>query len=289
MRMKGVHIGALVGMVLGATLCGWSNADAVLCVKSKKGVVRTVTIRDGACKGKESVGDASVLLGLPTTTTTSTTTTTLPERAARIVDSVGNDVAWVNPNVGLFGERVWALGTIDDQAITFPMRSSGPVVIDGLKALGYVVTPPIARDDSFYGFDHEGTDCEGDLLAPFTSVLLPLSSGYGDLVKIAYPSMDGRSGYVVTSEISVGVWSHEDIQFACATPPDPAPTNVACNDQGFAVAPIGSEYACQVDSATQCTCRRCCTTFPAALLPLWRVQTIDLGLGDSKPPFKVEH
>ncbi|MCW5889341.1 MAG: hypothetical protein KIT14_02185 [bacterium] len=287
MRMKGVHIGALVGMVLGATLFGWSNADAVLCVKSKKGVIAKVTIRDGACKKKESVGDASVLLGLPTTTTSSTTTTTLPgKRAARIVDSAGNDVAWVNPNVGLLGEGVWALSTIDDQAITFPMRSSGPAVIDGLKALGYV-EPPIARDDFFYGFEHEGTDCEGDLVAPFFSALLPLSQGYGDLVKIAYPSMDGRSGYVLTSELHVGVWSHEDIQVACATPPDPAPTNVACNGPEFA--PIGSEYPCQLDSTTQCTCRRCCATLPDVPLPFWRVQTIDLGLGDSRPPFKVEH
>src|SRR5262249_42995246 len=96
MRMKGVEVCALVGMVIGATLFGWSDANAVLCVtKNKKGVVTKVTIRGAACKGKESVGDASVLLGLPTTTTSPMTTTTLSPLTGtrpRIVDSAGNEV-----------------------------------------------------------------------------------------------------------------------------------------------------------------------------------------------------
>jgi len=295
MRLKGVRVRALVAMVLGATLFGSSDADAVLCVKSKKGVTK-VTIRGAACKGNESVGDPIALLGLPTTTTSSTTTTTLAgERAARIVDSAGNDVAWVNPNVGLLGHGLWALGTSGDQAITFPMSSSGPAVIDGLKALGYVASylAPIARDDFNYGFMHEGSDCEGDLIVPLPSVLLIL--GNSDLVKIAYPSLDGKSGYVIGDELRAGVWSQDVFQPECATPPDPVPTTVACMDptEGqLGVVPVGSAYPCQLPGqlpdTTQCTCRRCCATWKAAL-PYFPIQTIDLGLGDSKPPFKVEN
>ena len=293
MRMKVVHVRALVGLIIGATLFGWSDASAVLCVKSKKGVIAKVTVRDGACKGKETVGDPTVLLGLPTTTTSSTTTTTLGDRAAHIIDSAGNAVAWVNPNVGLFGEGIWALRPIDDQVVTFPMRSSGPAVIDGLKALGYVA--PIARDDFNYGFVHEGTDCEGDLAAPITTVLLNSAVGYGDLLKIAYPSMDGKSGYLITSELRSGIWSGDEFEYQCATPPDPVPTTVACpapnTDTGeITVFAVGSEFPCQLpgDTTSQCTCRRCCVTHVPGL-PFSPVKTVDLGLGDSKPPFKVEH
>jgi hypothetical protein len=287
--MKGVRVCALVGMVIGATLFGWSDADAVLCVKTKKGVIAKVTIRDGACKGKESVGDASVLLGLPMTTTSSTTTTTLGERAARIVDSAGNDVAWVNPNVGLLGEGVWALGTTGDQAITFPMRSNGPAVIEGLRRLGYVA--PASRDDFMYGFGHEGTDCEGDLVASIAGLQLTSLSGYGDLVKIAFPSMDGKSGYLITSELHLGIWSQDDFKFACATPPDPVPTPAACDPPSegqLAVVPVGSAFPCQPGPTIQCMCRRCCVTWGSGAPPFSRVQTIDLGLGDSTPPFRVE-
>lgn len=290
MRVKGVRVWALAGVVIGATLFGWSDADAVLCVKkTKKGVIAKVTVRDGACKGKESVGDPSVLLGLPTTTST-TTTTTLPseaqKKAARIVDSAGNQVAWVNPNLGALNQAVWALRTIDDQTITFPMSSKGPSAVDFIS--GAVV------DDFQYGFAHEGTQCVGDRFS-LTPDLLALVSGFGDLVKIVHPSTDGKSGYVISLEptqSSATVYSQDGLEVQCATPPDPVPPTVTCPGLGVAV---GSAFACppdpllETDPTTQCACIRCCVTGSVSLgTTVYPVRTIDLGLGNSTPPFKIE-
>lgn len=291
--MKPPHVStakrlALAGMVLGATLFGSSDADAVLCVKMKKGVVAKVTIRDSGCKKKEVVGDATALLGLPTTSTT--TTTTLPpsaqKRAARIVDSAGNQVAWVNPQLGALGQAVWALRTIDDQTITFPMGSNGPVAVDPVS--GAVV------DDFQYGFAHEGTQCVGDRFALLPDVLA-LVSGSGGLVNIAYPSTNGKSGYLRPFEptpASTTVYSVDDLQVQCATPPDPVPPTVTCPFPGV---PVGSAFACppnpslEPDPTTQCACIRCCVTqsVPPGFT-VYPVRTVDLGLGNSTPPFEIE-
>lgn len=285
--MESVRARALVGLIIGATLFGWSDVDAVLCVKSKKGVVAKVTIRETACKGKESVGDPTTLLGF------STTTTTLPpaRRASRIVDSAGNMVSWVtiSPVPGPV-QGVWALQTRDDGAIEFPMTSSGPAVL----AEGGV-------DDFSYGFYHQGSDCAGDRYTSIGVDLFNLLLG-SDLVKIVYPSADGKTGYLPTSELTtvdLGYVSEDSLIFQCAKPSDPEfPPTVTCDTS----VPVGSAFPCDPsklgagdDPATQCTCIRCCTA--ALAVPgdpnnppfnLYRVQTVDLGLGNSTPPFRIE-
>lgn len=281
---------ALAVIVIGATLLGWSDADAVLCVKkNKKGVIAKVTVRDGACKGKESVGDPTVLLGLPATSTT--TTTTLPPgaqyKAARIVDSAGNQVAWVNPKLGTLDKTIWALRTFDDQTITFPMSSNGPPAVDFLSGQTVI-------DDFQFGFMHEGPQCVGDRFS-FTPDLLSLVSGFGDLVKIAYPSTDGKSGYMLSFEPIQGsatLYSQDALEVQCATPPDPVPPTVTCPGPGVAV---GSAFACppdpalETDPTTQCACIRCCVTSSVPPgITLYSVRTVDLGLGNSTPPFKIE-
>lgn len=290
MRMNGVHVWAVAGMLIGATLFGWTDADAVLCVKkNKKGVIAKVTVRDGACKGKESVGDPSVLLGLPATSTT--TTTTLPpgaqKKAARIVDSAGNQVAWVNPILGTRNWAIWALRTIDGQTITFPMSSNGPSAVDLLSGAAMI-------DDFQFGFMHEGTQCVGDRFS-LTPDVLALISGSGGLVNIVYPSTDGKSGYLPSFEPVQGsttVYSQDDLEVQCATPPDPVPPTVTCPWPGVAV---GSAFACppdpllETDPTTQCSCIRCCVT--SSVPPgttVYPVRTVDLGLGNSTPPFKIE-
>jgi hypothetical protein len=320
MRMKGVHVFALVGLVIGATLFGWSDADAVLCVKSKKGVIAKVTIRDGACKGKETVGDPTVLLGLPTTTTSPTTTTTLApsRRASRIVDSAGKEVAWVaiSPAGGI-GHGVWALRTTDDGAITFPMSSNGPsLVVEG------------TFDDFQNHFLHTSGQCTGErfaLSAPLEA--LALLSG-ADLLRPVYPNLDGKTGYFVTFDgpTVAGSLGQEDFTFTCSTPsdvgdfcvqdedcgengvcinhacPPPAyPPTATCDDGDFgeklAVTDVGSAFPCDPkklgigsdDPTLQCSCIRCCV-LRSVVKPfkLLRMHTVDLGLGNSTPPFRIE-
>ena len=289
MRMKGVEVCALVGMVVGATLFGWSDADAALCVtKNKKGAVTKVTIRGGACKGKETVGDPGVLLGLATTTTSPTTTTTLAGLTGtrpRIVDSAGNEVGPLT-SFGSFG--VAALRTIDGQATIFPMGSDRP----GLQAAGAAIF-----DDFQYQFAHPGTQCVGDRFALSN---LGASLFGGDLARPAFPSGDGKSGYLFTSEVitevSAGSYSEEDFKYDCAVG---APPFVTCDeDPPAVVTPVGAAFACQPPNTglptppdTQCMCIRCCVTRevqpPDPPIKLYRVDTIDLGLGNSTPPFKV--
>jgi hypothetical protein len=292
MRMKGVHVCAVVGLVIGATLFGWSDADAVLCVtKSKKGVVTKVTIRGAACKGKEVVGDPNVLLGLPTTTTSTTTTTLPPSPGPRIVDSAGNDVGWMTQMLGL---GVLALRTVEDQPMVFPMSSFGP----SLNSAGTTIF-----DDFQYGHVHQGTQCVGDR---FT-----LSDGSallgGDLLKLVFPSADHQSGYLFTSEtteVSAGSYSEDAFAYKCATPPDTTPPTVTCDDidpppdPGGVVAPVGAAFSCHptsvfsTDPTIPCTCIRCCVTRsvqpPDPPISLYRVQTVDLGLGNLTPPFKIQ-
>jgi hypothetical protein len=296
MRMKGVHACSLVGIIVGATLFGWSDAEAVLCVKkNKKGAVTKVTIRGAACKGKESVGDPSVLLGLATPTTSSTTTTTLSPFAVapRIVDSAGNDVGWMT-NYSFLG--VLAVRSIDDQAIAFPMRSVGPSVGTGS---GYSIF-----DDFQFGFVHQGTQCGGEdrfTLESIDDAFIP-----GDMLKFALPSADGKSGYLFTpdvTELSNGSYSQDAFAFKCPTDADPTPSTVTCNDidpppsDGVAT-PVGAAFSCQAttalptDQPITCSCIRCCVTRsvqpPDPPISLYRVQTVDLGLGNVTPPFKVQ-
>jgi len=300
--MKRVHVWALVGLVIGATLFGGSDADAVLCVKTKKGVVARVTIRDAACKRNESVGDASVLLGLPTTTFPPTTTTLPPStrRPSRIVDSAGNAVAWAAtpalPTPGL-----WALRTIDDGAIMFPMNSNGPIAVNARIGVGDVV------DDFQNEFWHQGQSCEGDRFSTGPPDVVSLALGYADLVKVVYPSTDGKTAYLKTFEpitVTTGIVSQDHLAYQCAAPPDPVPPNVTCGDDippfpGVVVTPVGSAFPCDPnklegpgsDPTLQCTCRRCCVTTAApsdGSLTGLRVKTVDLGLGNSTPPFRVE-
>lgn len=291
MRLKGVQVCALVGMVVGATLFGWSEADAVLCVtKNKKGVVTKVTIRDGACKGKESIGDPNALLGLPTTTTSTTTTTLSPFGASgpRVVDSAGNDVGWLTA-AGSLGQL--ALRTIDGQPTAFPVTSFGP----SLNALGTAF--PI--DDFQLGFAHQGTQCVGDRFS--TSSIADLFSS--DLMRVVLPTADGKTGYTTTPdaiEVSSGFYSQDDFKYDCAVG---APPTVTCNDEPEpsppgVVTPVGAAFACQVNSSlpvppgTQCRCIRCCVTRevqpPDPPVTLYPVQTVDLGLGDVTPPFRIE-
>jgi hypothetical protein len=289
MRMKGVHVCALVGMAIGATVFGPSDADAVLCVaKNKKGVVTKVTIRGAACKGKESVGDPSVLLGLPTTTTSPTTTTRLPPltgAAPRIVDGAGSDVGWLTQ---IAGAGVMAVRTIDDQAMAIPMRSSGP---------GFTSASNSRIDDFQYGWVHQGTQCVGDRfsLSDGADAVIP-----GDLLKFVFPSADGKSGYVFTrevTEVSTGSYSEDAFAFKCQEPLDPLPPTVSCDDidpppfpEGV-VTPVGGAFSCRSSASTTCTCIRCCVTRsvqpPDPPITLYRVQTVDLGLGNVTPPFKI--
>jgi hypothetical protein len=290
-------------MVIGATLFGWSDADAVLCVKSKKGVIAKVTIRDDACKKKESVGDPSILLGLPTTTTSPTTTTTLApsRRASRIVDSAGNQVAWVAISpLGNSANGVWALQAIDGRAIVFPMNSNGPI-LDAVEQAGAQV------DDFQHQFVHQGMQCAGDRFA-LTFDLLNLIIG-SDLMSVAYPSTDGKTGYVTTLEttpVSFGFISGEFLNYQCATPGDPAfPPTVDCGEGAetdppvVAVTRAGSPFPCDAnklgqgaDPTTECMCIRCCSTRvvapPDPQISLFRVLTVDLGLGNSTPPYRIE-
>jgi hypothetical protein len=285
-------------MVVCATLSGWSDADALLCVTSKKGVIAKVTIRDGACKGKESVGDPGVLLGLTTPTTSPPTTTTLPPatpRASRIVDSAGNEVAWVSTPLTPAQSGIWALRTMDGQAIVFPMDSRGPIAVSAQLGAGEVV------DDFQNEFWHEGQTCEGDRFSILPD-LISLVVGYGDLVKIVYPSTDGKTGYLKTFEpaaVSSLVVSQEKLVYACATPPDPVPPSITCEEEFplGSVAPVGAAFPCDPDKlepgsdpTTQCTCIRCCVTGalpPGTPFGGVRVKTIDLGLGNSTPPFRI--
>jgi len=265
-----------------------SSCDAVLCVaKNKKGVITKVNIRGAACKGKESVGDPSVLLGLPTTTTSPTTTTTLSPLAAagpRIVDSAGNEVGWLT---SVSGGGVWALRTIDDQATAFPMSSFGP---------GFTSSGTFLIDDFQYQFAHQGTQCVGDRFSEFTTTdLLPNN----DLLRIVIPSADGKSGYLITpevTEVSTGFYSQDNFKFECALV---VPPTVTCdNEAGAVVTPVGEAFPCHpntvfpTDPTTQCTCIRCCVTRevqpPDSPISLYRLQTVDLGLGNSTPPFKIE-
>lgn len=269
-------------MVIGATCFSWSDADAVVCVKTnKKGVVTKVTIRGDACKRKESVGDATALLGLPPTTS-STTTTTLPPlgRAPQIVDSAGNNVGWLTSMPGL---GVVALRTIDDQAVALPMSSFGPAL-----NFGGVFT----IDDFQYGFVRQGTQCVGERFSTAPST--------GDLLSIVFPSADGTSGYLFTSEkvteVGNGSYATDSFKYECAllTPP-----TVTCDDVPDAVVtPVGQAFECspnsvvQSDPASRCTCIRCCATVsvqpPDPPVSLYRVKTVDLGLGNVTPPFKIQ-
>lgn len=291
MRPRGVHVCALVGMIVGATLFGWSEADAVLCVaKNKKGVVTKVTIRGAACKGKESVGDPNALLGI-TTTTSSTTTTTLPPFGAfgpRVVDSAGNDVGWLT-SAGSFGQL--ALRTIDGQPTAFPVTSFGP----SLNVSGTAF--PI--DDFQLGFAHQGNQCVGDRF--LTSSFADLFSS--DLMRLVLPTADGKTGYATAPnaiEVSSGFYSQDDFKYDCAVGAPPA---VTCDDDPEpsppgVVTPVGAAFACQVNSSlpvppgTQCRCIRCCVTREVQLgdpaVKLYPVQIIDLGLGDVTPPFKID-
>jgi hypothetical protein len=294
--MKGVDVCALVGMVIGATLFGWSDADAVLCVaKNKKGAVTKVTIRGAACKGKESVGDPSVLLGLPTTTTPPTTTTTLPRLTGgpRFVDSAGNDVGSL---ISFASFGVAALRTIDGQATVFPMSSDGPGFRSALV--------PLTVDDFQYQFVHQGTQCVGGDRLSLGDTGTALSALFGgDLLKVLVPSADGKSGYSFTSEVitevSTGSYSQEDFKYACALG---FPPTVTCDDDPQpnppgVVTPVGESFVCQLNTSppplegTQCSCIRCCVTRevqpPDPPISLYRVETVDLGLGNSTPPFKV--
>lgn len=291
MRPTGVHVCALVGMVVGATLLGWSEADAVLCVtKNKKGVVTKVTIRGAACKGKESVGDPNALLGI-TTTTSSTTTTTLSPFGAfgpRVVDSAGNDVGWLT-SAGALGQL--ALRTIDGQPTAFPVTSFGPSL--NLAGTAYPI------DDFQLGLAHQGTQCVGDRFST-SSIADTFPS---DLMRVVLPTADGKTGYTTAPnaiEVSSGFYSQDAFKYECAvgTPP-----NVTCDDDPEpdppgVVAPVGAAFACQVNSSLpvpagiQCRCIRCCVTRevqPAdPAVKLYPVQTVDLGLGDLTPPFKIE-
>lgn len=287
MRMNGAHVCALIGLAVGATLLGWSNADALLCVtKNKKGAVTKVTIRGDACKGKESVGDPNVLLGLPTTTTT------LPPSAGpRIVDSAGNDVGWLSQVPG-FG--IVALRTIADQAMAVPMSSVGPSFSAGSSIF----------DDFQYQFVHQGAQCVGDRFSLENSANAIIA---GDLLKFVLPAADRQTGYLLTSDktdVSTGSYSRAAFVYKCATPPDTTPPTVSCDDiepapdPGDAVAPVGQAASCHpssllpTDPTIPCTCIRCCVTHaiqqgdPA--VSLYRVQAVDLGLGKVTPPFKIK-
>lgn len=291
MRPRAVHVCALVGMVVGATLFSWSEADAVLCVtKNKKGVVTKVTIRGAACKGKESVGDPNALLGIPTTTSSTTTTTLSPFGASgpRVVDSAGNDVGWLTSVSGI-GQ--WALRTIDGQPTAFPVTSFGPFLNTGGTAY------PI--DDFQLGFAHQGNQCVGDRFS--TSSIADLFSS--DLMRVVLPTADGKTGYSTAPdaiEVSSGFYSQDDFKYDCAVG---APPNVTCDDDPEpnppgVVTPVGAAFACQpntflpVTPNTQCRCIRCCVTREVQpgdpAVKLYPVQTIDLGLGDVTPPFKIE-
>jgi hypothetical protein len=102
----------------------------------------------------------------------------------------------------------------------------------------------------------------------------------------------------VITEVSSGSYSQDDFKYECAVG---APPIITCDNDPQppgVVTPVGQAFLCEPKTLvpsppdTVCNCIRCCVTRevqpPDPAVKLYRVQTIDLGLANSTPPFKVQ-
>ena len=232
-------------------LAGWVDAQAAVCVtKSKKGVIKKVTIRE-TCAKKETAMPASGLL----------------QQGPHVLDSGGKEV-------GALVDRDSVLRQIGTQVVTFSVNSKG------------IVTPV---SDSQYAFTYQGSQCSGTPhssdVATVDDDALTVSVSPSADGKTGYYIMSSE-----VTKLTGALAQKDFQSVCVTPPNSPVTATCPSGETALGPASACDPRKLHQDPTAQCSCIDCCLTFtttPPSVLQTNPVRTVDLG-GVGTPPFKIE-
>jgi len=250
-RNESMRVAFALVCVVCVALAGWTDAHAAVCVvKTKKGVIKKVTIRE-ACAKKETAVPASDLL----------------QQGPHVIDSGGKEVGALQS-----GDTV--LRQVGDKFVTFSVNSQG------------IVTPV---SDSQYGFTYQGSQCTGTPYSQDVSTVDDNALSFDVSVsadgKTGYYAMSSE-----TAKLSGNLAQAYFVSECVTPPGTPVTATCGSSDTALGPAHSCDPKKLGQDPTAQCSCIDCCGTFTITApgtFTTYPVHTVDLS-GVGTPPFKVE-